>query len=208
VSSAISSRVIRPERRVRHVLAEWSTGRRREPRPVVDGICFPDCSSATCRKPNDGCGGFCPGICKSGEHGCFYDVVCPQDSAAWSLSTARRPVFPASVRSVFSPRRSAVLPLRCAGTRVLRARQGAEESNAAPTRTAPKAAARARGSNTAMGPDSASSPRVILLSWCPTGTAVFAPSRSSIVATATRAGADDPGRWRLDGACLRDAYFR
>ncbi len=43
----------------------------------VNGICFPDCSSATCRAPKDGCGGLCPGVCKSGEHGCFYDVVCP-----------------------------------------------------------------------------------------------------------------------------------
>ncbi len=43
----------------------------------VDGICFPDCSSASCLQPQDGCGGLCPGVCKSGEHGCVYDVVCP-----------------------------------------------------------------------------------------------------------------------------------
>jgi RHS repeat-associated protein len=43
-------------------------------------ICTPDCSSATCQNPSDGCGGECPNVCDDGEEGCEDDVHCQEGS--------------------------------------------------------------------------------------------------------------------------------
>jgi RHS repeat-associated protein len=40
-------------------------------------VCTPNCSSATCANPSDGCGGVCPGACPSGSTGCTVDATCP-----------------------------------------------------------------------------------------------------------------------------------
>jgi RHS repeat-associated protein len=40
-------------------------------------VCTPNCSSATCANPSDGCGGLCPGVCGGGSTGCTADVNCP-----------------------------------------------------------------------------------------------------------------------------------
>jgi hypothetical protein len=39
-------------------------------------VCTPDCSSATCAKPRDTCGGLCIGVCQAGETGCIESVNC------------------------------------------------------------------------------------------------------------------------------------
>ncbi len=44
-------------------------------------ICAPDCSSATCANPSDGCGGECPAVCGPNEPGCTESLQCPPDYA-------------------------------------------------------------------------------------------------------------------------------
>jgi hypothetical protein len=40
-------------------------------------ICTPDCSTATCQDPGDGCRGRCPASCGPKETGCSHDIDCP-----------------------------------------------------------------------------------------------------------------------------------
>jgi RHS repeat-associated protein len=44
-------------------------------------ICKPDCSSATCDNPSNGCEGECPNVCDDGEEGCTDDVHCKEGSS-------------------------------------------------------------------------------------------------------------------------------
>jgi RHS repeat-associated protein len=57
-------------------------------------VCTPDCSSATCANPADGCGGVCPGTCPGSSTGCTEDVNCPADHTCLASGDGTRTCRP------------------------------------------------------------------------------------------------------------------